>query len=107
MKSRRRARSRRRGRPGGHASRVDDDQIAWLGGVNRLLDRARGGDVGGGFAANGDRHGVDRLLAIAGSNDELTAPCLGASVLRLLLNGAERNLAHRARGGYNRGVGPA
>jgi hypothetical protein len=54
------------------------------------------------------------LLAIAGSNDELTAPrgvCgrgrTWASVLRLLLNGAERNLAYRARDSHNLGVAPA
>jgi len=70
------------------ASRVDDDQVARLGRVNRSLDRARSGDVRRSFSADGDRHGVDRLLTRGGRDDQLTAMSVRASVLRLLLNWA-------------------
>ena len=43
------------------------------------------------FAADGDGHGVDGLMAVVGSGDEqLTALRGRASVLRLLLNAAVR-----------------
>ena len=55
------------------ASRVDDDQVAGSSGVDRALDRLRGGDMSRGLAADGHRHGVDRLLAVTGGDDQLSA----------------------------------
>ena len=92
---------------GGSASRVDDDQIARRGAVDRGLNRTRGGDVGRSFAANGDGDGVDRLLAVARGDGQLAA--LGRSgscrdILRLLLNCAVGHACGHGDG--NRRVAP-
>src|SRR6202140_5757243 len=55
------------------ASWVDDDQVARQGGVNCTLDGARGEDVLRCLAADRDGHGVDRLFAAGGRDDQLTA----------------------------------
>ena len=62
---------------GRSTSRVNDDQVARRGRVNRALDRARGGDVRRRLAADGDGHGINRSLAVAGRDDQFPAACRG------------------------------
>src|SRR5437762_12764154 len=62
---------------GRSTSRVNDDQVARRGRVNRALDRARGGDVWRRLAADGDGHGINRSLLVAGREDQFPAACRG------------------------------
>src|SRR5437763_16084655 len=69
------------------ASWVDDNQVAGCGRVNRTLDRTRGGNVRRGFAANGDRNGINGLAAVSCRNHQFAAPGCG---LTPLLHGARK-----------------
>src|SRR5205085_9215952 len=72
------------------ASWVDDNQVAGCGRVNRTLDRTRGGNVRRGFAANGDRNGINGLAAVSCRNHQFAAPGCG---LTPLLHGARRHVS--------------
>ena len=79
----------------------NDDQIARIGLVNRRLNRThailrkRGGaaDVNRRLAADRNSHGVDRLYAVAGRDEQFTAllRCRPRCVLGLLLYGTRRH----------------
>src|SRR5205085_11845269 len=69
----------------------NDDQVARTCGVKRRLNGLASSEPGRRLAADGDGHGVDRLLAIGGRDNQLTALGGRAAVLRLLLYGAVRH----------------
>src|SRR5271157_3163608 len=68
----------------------DNDEVAGLGGIDRRLNCLASRHHRRSFAANGDGNGVDRWFAVGGRDDQLTALCGAAPVLRLLLDGAVR-----------------
>ena len=82
----------------------NNDFVAWLGGVNRRLNRLASCQKGRRLTPDGDSHRVDRLFAVGGCDEQFTAPRGRAAVLRLLLYGAGRHSGRNSTG--DRRIGP-